>query len=145
MSQDLAFPKVEVIDDGKPVPQERVNPSVMQFIMQAAATVQLVKLRKLEESKIPTRVIPLSMTITTRTTKLVLGPPWISFSLINDGPGALTVWVNDESEPTASGMIVAGESYNCDMTYPVIKTLYMKSASTSSVRIFGKEGKEQKS
>ena len=134
-----------VIEDGKPVSAERMDPSVMQFIMQAAATAQLVKLRKIEESKIPIGVLSILKAVATQTTEIVLGPPWISFSMINDGPGAVSVWINDRGEPSSPSMIANGESYSCDMTYPIIGIIKMKSASTSTVRIFGKEGNERKS
>ena len=136
-------PKVEVIENGVPVSQERIDPGVMQFIAQMATTAQLVKLRKLEESKIPTGVKPIKMTIPDTITRIPLYPPWISFALLNDGAGALTVWVNDESDPLTESMIASGESYSTDMTYPVIERIYLKAASgtTATVRIYGKEGR----
>jgi len=139
-------PEIEIIEDGKVRSDERIDPSVMQFLMQAASTSQLVKLRKLEESKVPTGVKPLKRTVTDTIMKLPLYPPWISFSLINDGAGALTVWVNDEADPFAESMIANGESYECDAKYPVIKSIYLKAASgtTAAVRIYGKEGRPQR-
>lgn len=139
MSNEVKLPQV-VDEEGKP---KTVDPSVIRFIMQASATAQLVKLRKLEESKVPIGVKPLKYTVSDTTMEVQLGQPWISFSLINDGTGALTIWVNDERDPLVEGMVADGETYNCDMKYPIIHTLYLKaeSGTTANVRIYGKEGK----
>ena len=140
---ELSIPSVEVVENGKPVSQERMDPAVISFIMQAASVAQLVKLRKLEESKIPTGVKPLRYTVTDTIKVLRLSIPWISFSLINDGANAITVWINDEADPQIDGMIGASETYTCNMDYPVIRALYLKSESGTSnaVRIYGKEGR----
>ena len=143
MTKELSLPRVEVIENGVPVSQERIDPAIAQFIMAAAQTAQLVKLRKLEESKIPTGLKPLKRTVTDSIMKLVLYPPWISFSMVNDGAGAVTIWANDEEDPLVESMVTSGESYDCNMNYPVIKAIYLKSASgtTAAVRIYGKEGR----
>ncbi len=138
-----SVPNVEVIENGRPVSQNRIDPSVASFIAQMAMTAQLVRIRKLAESAIPTGVKPLKRTVTDTVMTIPLYPPWISFSLINDGAGALTVWVNDRQDPQQEGMVSSAQTYNCDMTYPIIRALYLKAASgtTASVRIYGKEGK----
>lgn len=142
-NKELSLPNVEITENGVPVSQERMDPSVISFIFQAATTAQLVKLRKLEESKIPTGVKPIKMTIPDTVTKIPLYPPWISFALVNDGGGAVTVWVNDESDPFVESMVASGKTYDCDFEYPIINTLYLKAASgtTAAVRIYGKEGR----
>lgn len=149
MSNELLIPpNVEVTENGKPVSQERMDPNVASFIMAAAQAAQLVKLRKLEESKIPTGATMLRRTVTDSMTSLDLLPRWISFSLTNDGPGAITVWVNEiewvdeRADFLLDGMIPSGESLNVDMKFPVIHTLYLKAnAGTNAlVRIYGKEG-----
>ena len=136
-------PNVEVIENGVPVLQERIDPAVAQFIMAAASTAQLVKLRKLEESKVPIGIKPIKRTVTDSIMKLPLYPPWISFSLINGSGGALSVWINDEADPLADDMIAASETYSFNAEYAIIHTLYLKAESGGStdVRIFGKEGK----
>ncbi len=138
---DIVIPSVEI--DGVPSSQERMDPAVMQFLMQASATANLVKLRKLEESKVPVRTVELRRTIGPITTRIYLNAPWISFSLINDGGGALTVWVNDEQDPMVNSMIVNGGTYNCDFKYAVIEAIYLRAApgTTAAVRIYGKEGR----
>ena len=137
------IPKVEVIQDGQQVSAEQVNPQVMQLIFQAASTTQLVKLRKLEESKVPIGTKPIKRTVTDTIMKLPLYPPWISFSLINGSGGALSVWINDETDPLVEAMIAASETYSINMYYPIIRTLFLKAESGGSteVRIYGKEGK----
>lgn len=144
MNDKPITPEVEIIENGKPVPAKTIDPSVMQFIMQASATAQLVKLRKLEESKVPVGVKPLKLTVGDTVMEVVLGRPWISFSLYNDGDGALTVWVNDGRDPLVEGMVEEGETYNCDMEFAIIHTLYLKAApgTTAAVRIYGKEGNQ---
>jgi len=134
------IPKVEVIQDGEQVSAEQVNPQVMQLIFQAASTAQLVKL---EESKIPIGIKPIKRTVTDTIMKLPLYPPWISFSLINGSGGALSVWINDETDPLVEAMIAASETYSINMYYPIIRTLFLKAESGGSteVRIYGKEGK----
>lgn len=137
-------PKVDIFEDGKPVSQERIDPGVVSFIFQAAQLAQTVKLRKLEESKVPTGVKPFKLTITDTTTKLSLYPPWISFELINDGTGDIIAWINDEQVPLQlEGMITSGDTYACDMHFPVIHTLYLKAdvGETAIVRIYGEQGK----
>ena len=141
----VSTPQVKVVTpDGKPTSIDDYD-SFMQFLMQAAATAQLVKLRKLEESKVPTGVKPIKMTIPDTVTKIQLHVPWISFSLINDGTNGITVWVNSEEDPLQEGMVAGSETYNCNMEYPVIRALYLKSESGTSnkVRIYGKVGKPQ--
>ena len=129
----------EVVEDGRRV----VRPDVMGLVTQLATLAQINKMRKLEESKVPTGVKPIKKTVTDTTMKLPLYPPWISFSLINDGAGALTVWVNDEEDPLAESMIASTKTFDCNMDYPIIKSIYLKAASgtTAAVRVYGKEGK----
>ena len=137
----LGFPNVEVIENGKPVPQERIDPSVASFIAQMAQTAQLVKLRKLEESKVPTGTKSFSATVSTEIMKLSLSPPWISFSLINDGLGSVKVAINDKSELLYGTAIASGETYNLDFTYATIHTIYLQAVSgTAAIRIKAKVG-----
>ena len=133
------FQKLKVIEDGKEV----IRPDILQFLMSAAQVAQLVKLRKLEESKIPTGVKPLKLTVTDTIMEVGLYPPWISLSLANNGGGGVTVWVNTPDEPFEEGMVASGDTYSLDCTYPVIRTLYLRAepGTTASVRVYGKEGK----
>ena len=139
--RELKLPQsLEVVEDGKRV----IRPDVLSFLYQATAAAQLVKLRKLEESKGGTRVVPLpTFTVTAVVTELRIWPPWISLSGINDGPGALFWAVNERNQVEVSTPVNANEAFTVDMLYPVIKWLYFRAApgTTASVRLFGKEGK----
>jgi len=145
LDNQVALPTVQVVENGKPVSNERIDPSVMQFIAQMASLSQLNRTRKLEEAKIPIGTKALTFTVTNTRLKVGLYPPWISFSLRNDGPGSLVVWINDAETPEMSNIIQVNEMYDCDMTYPVIRMLHLRAqaGTTASVRIYGKEGKPE--
>ena len=132
------FQGIKIVDEGKQV----VRPDILQFLMQAAQVSQLVKLRKLEESKIPTgtKSLPNALTISTTITRVKLSPPWISFSLVNDGPDRIKCEVNKEENILDATYINKNASYNLNMEYPVIHTIYLQAEpeGTASVRIKGK-------
>ena len=144
MSNEVSIPNVEVIENGQQVSPERMDPAVMSFIMQTVSASQLTKLRKLEESKIPIKTKPIRITVPDTVTRVDLSDPWISFSLINDGLNGVTVWVNDEQDPLEEGMIASLEMHTCDMKFPVIETIFLKSqaGTTNAVRIYGKVGRK---
>lgn len=149
MAQDLVFPKIEVIDDaGKPVSQERVSPSVMQFIMQAAATAQLVKMRKIEESKIPIGAPSYEWTITDTIKEVQIANPWISFYLINDGPGNIKIRINLlEGDISGETTVNVGETLARDFEYPVMNKLFIvvkTPGTTAAVRLFAEEGRVER-
>ena len=133
----------EIIVDGKPVTQERLDPNVAQFIMQAAATAQLVKLRKLEESKIPIGAKSFEWTITTTIKRIDLGTPWISFSLHNDGPGNIRMRINYlEGGMSSETTIDSEEVMSRDFNYPIVTRLYLVTESgTATVRVYAEEGR----
>lgn len=129
----------EVMDEGRRV----VRPDVMQFLVQAASLSQLVKMRKLEESKVPAGTASLNFTANTTIKKILLHVPWISFALVNDGAGKIKVAVNDETELLYGTEIDSGETYTLDCVYPVIRVLYIQTVSgTATVRIRAKVGKQ---
>jgi len=133
-------PNVEVIENGKPVSRERIDPQVASFIFQAVQASQLTKLRKLEESKIPTGTWSGMYDLTTEVTELVIGNPWISFTIINAGPGRAKVSIQRELELAEEASIDVGQPVNFNFNFPVVKKLYMKSTSTCQVRIYAIEG-----
>ena len=135
------YPQITV--NGQQSSQDRIDPNVAMFIMQAAQTAQLVKLRKLEESKIPTGVKSIILIVPDSTLGVSIYPSWISFSLRNEGPGGIVVWINDSGDPLLhSNMVNSNDYFDSDMIYPVISKLYLRaeSGTTATVRIFGKEG-----
>lgn len=145
MNDKPIIPEVEVIEDGKLVPSKTIDPSVMQFIMQAATTSQLVKLRKLEESKVPIGIKSYKWTVTDTVSEIDLGQPWISFSLINDGEGSVCVRVNNQEGPLKDeAEINSGESYDIDFDYPIITKILLVTkvaGTTATVRVYAEEGK----
>lgn len=138
------MPSVEIVEDGKSISQERIDPNVASFIFQAVQASQLVKLRKLEESKIPIGASSFEWTITTTTKRVDLANPWISFTLYNEGLGSVKVRINtlngDMSDETT---VNSGEVLNRDFEYPIITRLYLVTeSSTAIVRVHAEEGKK---
>lgn len=138
------IPKVEIVENGKVVSQERVDPNVANFIFQAVQTAQLVKMRKLEESKIPTGAPSFEWEITTTIKRVDLANPWISFSLHNDGPGNVKIRINtlggDMSYETT---VDSGEVLTRDFEYPIVTRLYLVTeSSTATVRVHAEEGRK---
>lgn len=142
MSKEVALPNVQVIENGKPVSNERIDPGVMQFIAQMATLSQLNRMRKLEESKIPTGTSSYVLDLTTSITEFKIAYPWISFSITNAGPdrarmtvGHLEAGLNDEAD------IDQGQTLNFNFNFPVIKILYLRAVSSNcQVRIYAVEG-----
>ena len=138
------IPNVEVIENGKPVSQERIDPQVASFIFQAVTAAQLAKMRKLEESKIPIGAPTFEWTITTTTMRIDLANPWISFSLRNDGPGNVKIRINTlEGDISRETTIDSGEVMSRDFKYPVVTKLYLVTESdTATVRVYAEEGRK---
>ena len=140
MNKDIVptFPKI--------VGEERMDPAILQFVMQASIAAQTAKMRKLEESKVPVGSKSYSATIPDTVTVVKLGEPWISFTLINDGGSSVYVEVNSDEGLLDKTPVKAGESYTYNAEYPIIHTLYLQAESggTAAVRIKGKVGKQQR-
>ena len=132
---------IEVVDERG---REVVRPDVVSFIMQATATAQLVKLRKLEESKVPSGSKSIDYTVSDAGLVLRNDPPWISFSLANDGPNGVFVEVGDPSPHALDdGAVASGESYAFDAVYAVIERLDLRCSAgeTAAIRIKAKVGR----
>ncbi len=121
-----ALPKVKVVTPaGKPTSIDDYD-NFMSFLMQAAGTHQLVKIRKLEETKVPTGVYSLNLAITDKEYKLTLERPWISFSLWNKkGSSPVRMAVNDPRDLDKDDIdpLDANEKVEVDMKYPVIREI----------------------
>jgi hypothetical protein len=132
---------IPIVDEqGNQIPNARIDPAILQFVMTAAQTNQILRLRKLQEAQIPTGLRSMKRGLTTEYTEIALDNPWISFSMINDGPDSISVEVNELDNNETE--IKINETFNLDMKAPKIKKLYLKSISgTAAVRIYGKEGK----
>lgn len=114
--------------------------------MQSAATAQLIKLRKLEESKISIGEQNMPLVVTSVPLQLTLESPWISFSLINDGPGVIFMAINDQSRLASRTPINPTEIVNENMVYPIITDLYLQTTvpgAVANVRIRARQGKWQ--
>ena len=125
--------------------EERMNPAVLSFIMQASMAAQMAKMRMLEESKVPTGSKSFKLTVTDSITELSVGlvEPWISFSLVNDGPSGVYVEVNEPGKLLDKVPVNSGETETVDMRYPIINIVYLQAESggTAAVRIKAKTGK----
>ena len=143
MNSNNIVPKIDIVENGEVVSPERMNPSIIQFVFQAAQLAQMTKLRKLEESKIPIGTKSIKLTVTDTETTITLPRPWISFSLINDGAGTVYIKENDKDKTlTDGGGILSGETVTIDFEYPIIKRFHIVAAlgTTANVRISGEEG-----
>ena len=131
----------EVYENGKPVSQERIDPAVASFIFQAVQAAQLAKLRKLEESKIPTGTWSGMYDLTTDVKTILLGTPWISFTIVNAGPGRAKVSaMSKELQLADEAEIDSGQTVNFDFKFPVVTRIYLTSTSTCQVRLYAIEG-----
>jgi len=71
--------------------------------------------------------------------KTLEGGPWFSFTLFNDGPNDVYVYVNDY-KPVRETPLRSGDSINIDMQQPLIEKIILicNPGETASVRIFAK-------
>ena len=140
--KNLSIPKVEIIDSaGKPVSQERMDPSILSFVMQAAQTAQLVRLRKLEENKIPTGTFTRVFDLTTTILKYDIANPWISFTIINAGSGAAKLKILKlEGGIDQEAEIDEGQILNFNFNFPIVYRIFLSSVTTCQVRIYAIEG-----
>ena len=144
MDNKIAIPSVEVIENGERVPSERIDPAVASFIAQMAQTAQLVKIRALEESKVPKGSKFYPLTATPNLQQLDFPNPCISFALINDGPGAIRVVTNRiEGAGLYGAIVLLNETYGLDFRYPILYRLYYQTivaATLAAVRLTVIEG-----
>lgn len=121
--------------------EERIDPRVMAFLLQASSTSQLSRLRKLEESKVPVKTISIDFTVT-RLERLWQIDPLISFTLVNDGPNSVFVEANGVGGLEPQGSVDIGDTFEVDMTYPVIRniTLDVAAGESAAIKIKGKVG-----
>jgi len=124
-------------------PGERVDPSVLSFIMQASMAAQIARMRQIQEDTIPTGYISYSITVTDATYKMSLLPYWISFHMVNDDATYDLYWsINDEGDLLTNAPITAHDEFDIDFERPMIHTIFLKAPTgqSLSVRIFGIQG-----
>lgn len=113
---------------------EQVNPAILQFIMQASMAAQMSKMRLMEEAKIPTGTKLLKVTVRDKLTAVVLDPPWISFTLINDNDMYNIYYAVNTPEAILHQVPVEPlESADVDYDYPLISTVYLQCGVGESV------------
>lgn len=122
--------------------EERIRPDAMAFLMQAAQASSLARLRRLEESKIPTGTLSTAVTVR-GPVKLALPKPLISFTLINDGPNGVYVEVNDMASDGLTAPVAINESFTFNAVYPIVEYLGLDVAAgeSAALRIRGKTGR----
>ena len=133
---------IEVVENGKPVANPRIDPAVMSFIMQASQLAQIVKIRKYFDDRTSKGLIQTwgmdtnnPLTITNELKEIKFDYPAQSFSLINDGDYTVYVWVNSLMRPKSAAK--SGETLNLDFELHKINYLYLQceSEESTSVRI----------
>lgn len=131
---------IQVVQDGKSVTNPRIDPAVMSFVMQASQLAQLVKIRKYFDDRRPNGLIQrFNPLVTDQLTVITVDYPAQSFSLHNDGPDTVTVWVNTRLRPEAT--VNNSETINVKYETHVIKHFYLQCAptQTAAVRIVAKD------
>ncbi len=104
----------------------------------ASESVQVIEVS--EQKALPSGTKNLKYSLTTAVKHLKVYPPWISFSLINDGDGDVYVSTTDEHDLLDQVGVKKNETINCDMEAAVIKEIWLSSDSTASIRIYAKVG-----
>ena len=105
-------------------------------------TTDSARLRQLEESKRPIGEASRGMTVSALT-KFDLPDPFISFTIINDGPNSVYLEINSDTRPSRVSAIRINESYSYDAIYPIIKsiTFDVDSGETAAIRLRAKTGR----
>jgi len=114
--------------------------SFMQFLMTASMNAQLVKIRKYFDDRRPNGLIQrFNPLVTDQPTEIKVDYAAQSFSLHNDGPDPVNVWVNSRLRPEAT--VNNGETINVHYETHVIKHFYLQCAptQTAAVRIVAKD------
>ena len=132
------LPQVEIVGGG----EERIDPAVLNMITQLAQLGHLARLRRLEESKVPTGTWSLTRTVTRRE-KWVLDYPLIAFTLTHDSGDDIYVEADLTEEHLPPVALASGESWEHDAGYAVIRSLTWELAAggtTATVTLRGKKG-----
>jgi hypothetical protein len=142
--KQIASPTIEVIEGGRRVPNPRIDPSVMTFILQASQLAQITRIRKYFEDRTPHGLIQTwgmdsnnPLTVTDELKEIKFDYPAQSLSLINDGDYTVYVWVNSLIRPKSA--VKSGETFNLDFELHKINYLYLQceQGESTSVRIVG--------
>ncbi len=139
-------PAVRVFQDGKEIsaPTAPAIPHVLTWVYQSIAVANIIKLRKLEESKVPTGTYSFTRPIGAVPFEVLPDPPWISFSVINVGPGgAVCVEVTSSvGALNSSALIPVGGTKNIDFGFPTItKVMFVAPGAPAIITVAAIEGK----
>jgi hypothetical protein len=123
--------QVQVVQENKNV----MRPDVMNFLMAAATASQATRMRKLMEDQASqgwTESLG-SRPVTDVETEIELIRPAQSLALINDGPSAITISINDNANPY---QVNNREPYQIDFRGHKLARFYLKCGPglTASVR-----------
>ena len=132
------LPKVEIVGGG----EERIDPALLNTITQLAQLGHLARIRRLEESKVPTGTWSLTRTITRRE-KWVLDYPLISFTLSHDSGDDMYVEADLVGEHLPPVPLSSGDTWEHDAGYAVIRSLTWELAAggtTATITLRGKKG-----
>ncbi len=97
MSNDIPIPSIEVIENGKQISSERIDPSVASFVYQAVAASNLARIRKLKEDETSQGWVEnfdVAVTPASPSQEVALTLPAQSISITNDGPALVWVEIN---------------------------------------------------
>lgn len=137
---------VEVVENGKSVTNPRIDPAVMSFIMQASQLAQIVKIRKYFDDKTSHGLVQTwgmdtanPLTITDVLKEIKVDFPAQSFSLINDGPNTVYVWVNTTERPKVT--VKSGAKFEPNYETHKIKYIYLQCAigESTGIRMVAKD------
>ena len=143
------LPEAPIIEQAKKfIGEDADDLAVLQFLMQASTAANTARMRKLAEAKIPTGFKHLEYTVPADEVFVVqLGTPFIAFTLKNKSNVAgVYMCINEQKKLNEDSPIPPQNSANITMELPIIKTIYLKSATAGvsvDVTIFGIEGKRK--
>ncbi len=116
--------------------------AVINYLTAVTQANQTTRLRKLEESKIPIGDFSQEYLIRDEVKTINASNPWISFHIVNYGPGSVRVKANQQQGSMSNAAPIAkGETYRYEGTYPSVDRIYLVSDSASAVKVFAIEGR----
>ena len=117
--------QLEVVENGQKVNNNRMDPTIMNFLMLASVASQAVKIRKYFDKKTSDgRVVPDVLPIKDVLYTYGINHVAQSVAMLNDGPNEVGIWVNNP-EGTAYTCAV-GETYQIEFDHHLLKVLYFR-------------------
>lgn len=147
MDNELTKYNSNIIEQVKGIAGEDADDlAVMQYLAQVAATANLVKINRREDLAIPIGSRSYVIAVTDVMTEFRIANPWISFSLINDGPDNILFKIDKlEGGITEEAPINNTETVSLDFRFPIVNILYLVTqvaGTVASVRVYAVEGKK---